>query len=246
MSNFNKILNHPNKNLIVSLLSKGVGVREVSKKIAELNPNNRKLHITSNTLQSFRKEKLNLDGEILEELKKAYDEREEIRIQKREDSHLRKIPAFREAVEKAVNIHVDIKQELQQLLTTIKLRIEDLYDKAVDGTLTVNEEANLQKYFSSWTNTIQQWAKYVDKIADRTIETNININVIEDQITVLRSAIRETIEEEMDPEIAVRFMSKLSQKMSELTYRQNSPSINTIYKETHKLVENNSEDDDEY
>jgi len=201
------------------MLTQGHGVRAVAKEIKNLHPKNKKLHVSVPTLQKFRKEKLNLEGEALEAVKQATKEKKAIKTAKKEDTQLRKIPAFREAVEKAVNVHVDIRQELQELLVTVKTRVEDLFDRAADGTLSVNEEANLHKYFASWTTTIQQWAKYIDKIADKTIETNVNITIIEDQMAALRGAIKEVISEELDHEAATRFMHKLSEKISELTYK---------------------------
>lgn len=238
MTSFAKILGHPDKNLIIRMLTSGHGVRAVAREIKKLHPRDKKLHISVPTLQKFRKEKLNLDGEALEAVKKATKEKNVVKQEKKETTQLNRIPAFREAVEKAANVHVDIRQELQELLVTVKTRVEDLFDRAGNGTLSVNEESNLQKYFASWTTTIQQWAKYVDKIADKTIETNVNITIIEDQMAALRSAVREIIEEEMDQEIAARFMQRLSQKIDELSYRQKQhESVGQMLNQTQALAE---------
>lgn len=238
MTSFAKILGHPDKNLIVRMLTQGHGVRAVAKELKKLHPNDKKLHLSVPTLQKFRKDKLNLEGEALDAIKQATKEKHIVKQEKKEDTQLRKIPAFRDAVEKAANVHVDVRQELQELLVTVKSRVEDLFDRASAGTLSVNEETNLQKYFASWTTTIQQWAKYVDKIADKTIETNINITVIEDQMAALRSAVREVIEEEMDQETATRFMQRLSEKISELSYKQKRhDSMGEIYSKTMVLTE---------
>jgi hypothetical protein len=156
---FEKILGHPSKNLIVRMLTQGRGVRAVAKELKNMYPNDKKLQLSVPTLQKFRKEKLNLEGDTLDAVKQATKEKRLIKQEKKEDTQLRKIPAFRDAVAKAVNMHVDIRQELQELLTTVKSRVEDLFDKAANGSLSVNEEANLQKYFASWTTTIQNWAK---------------------------------------------------------------------------------------
>jgi len=238
MSSFSKILGHPNKNLIVRMLTNGHGVRAVAKELKNLHPKDKKLHVTPTTLQKFRKQHLNLEGDVLDSVKQATREKKEIKDKKKEESKLRRIPAFRQAVEKAANLHVDIRQELQELLVTVKMRVEDLFDRAAEGTLSVNEEANLHKYFAGWTTTIQQWAKYVDKIADKTIETNVNITIIEDQMAAIRSAVRETIEEEMDHETATRFMHRLSNKIAELSYRKkNHESISEMHNNTQALAE---------
>ena len=238
MTSFAKILGHPDKNLIVRMLTSGQGVRSVAKELKKLHPKDKKLHISVPTLQKFRKEKLNLEGDVLEAVKQATKEKVAVKEIKKEETRLHRIPAFREAVKKAADVHVDIRQELQELLVTVKTRVEDLFDKAAAGTLSVNEEANLHKYFASWTTTIQQWAKYIDKIADKTIETNVNITVIEDQMAAIRSAVRETIEEEMDQETATRFMQRLSEKVSELSYRKKQhASMTEMHNNTQSLAE---------
>ena len=60
---FEKILLHTDKNVIVKMLMRGDGVRAISKYLKEKYPNNKKMQLTTNTLQKFRTEKLNLEGE---------------------------------------------------------------------------------------------------------------------------------------------------------------------------------------
>lgn len=216
---FEKILLHPDKNTIVRMLMKGDGVRAVAKYLKEKYPGNKKLHLTTNTLQKFRVEKLKLEGTALEAVKEATKKKIEIKEDKKEDTQIRRLPAYKEKLKEVIDYHVDLQNELKQLLILIKARTEDLFDKAANGQITINEEANLQKYFSSWTTTIERWAKYIEKIADKTVETNVNINVIEDQMATIREAIRETLNE-FEPEIAIKFIDKLNSKMSNLSYRE--------------------------
>ena len=187
---FEKLLLHPDKNVIVKMLMRGDGVRAISKYLKEKYPNNKKMQLTTNTLQKFRTEKLNLEGEALEAVKEATKQSAEIKKEKKEDAQIKRIPAYKEKLKEVVDYHVDLQNELKQLLILIKARTEDLFDKASNGQITINEEANLQRYFASWTTTIERWAKYIEKIADKTIETNVNITVIEDQMSVIREAIR--------------------------------------------------------
>jgi len=221
---FSKLMEHPDKNMIVRMLKRGDGVRKVARTLREMYPNEKDKHITEPTLQQFRRERLKLDKELLLQIKKNTKEKDkQIAIKKAEtkaERTLQKMPAFQEAVKEAASIHVDIRKELQQLLVTTKARAEDLFNRAESGQLSVNEEANLHRYFAQWTTVIERWAKYIEKVADKTVETNVNINVIEDQMVVLRTAVKETIEETMDAETALIFMKKLGQKMDTLSYRK--------------------------
>jgi hypothetical protein len=57
-------------------------------------------------------------------------------------------------------------------------------------------------------------------MADKTVDYNINVNVMNDQIKVIRDVVRECISE-MDPEVAIIVMDKLNKKLSTTYYRQN-------------------------
>ncbi len=216
---FEKILLHPDKNLIVRLLMKGEGVRSISKMLKEKYPDNKKLHVNANTLQDFRSKKLKIEGDALEAIKEETKKRTEMKDEKKEDTKIRQLPAYKEKIKEVIDYHVDLQNELKELLVLIKSRIEALFDKAASGQITTNEEANLQKYFASWTTTVERWAKYIEKIADKTVETNVNINVIEDQMSLIREAIRETLNE-FEPDVAIKFIDKLNSKISNLSYRK--------------------------
>jgi hypothetical protein len=216
---FNKILSHPDKNTIIRMLTRGQGVRSVAKFLKEKYKGEKQYHISAPTLQKFRKQKLNLEGEALEAIKHASREKTQLKEDKKEDTKLRRLPAYKEKIKEVIDYHVNIQNELKELMVLAKSRMEDLFDKAARGEITINEEANLQKYFLIITTTIERWAKYVEKIADKTVETtNVNITVIEDQMSIMREAVRETIEE-MDPEMAIKFIDRLNNKITVLSYK---------------------------
>jgi methyl-accepting chemotaxis protein len=237
MASFKKILSHPDKNAIVRMLIQGQGVRAVAKAIKEMQPDNKKLWVSVPTLQKFRKEKLNLEGKAIAEAKLLAKEKQEIREIKKEETQLKRIPAYKEKLQEAIDLHVDIPQQLRELLVLVKSRVEDLFDKSANGNLSINEEANLHKHFATWTSTIQQWAKYVDRIADKTVETNVNITVIEDQMSVIRETVREVMDE-MEPAMAIKFCDRLSTKMSDLSYvPQKTTNFKTIHSNTKSMLE---------
>jgi hypothetical protein len=214
---FEKILTHPDKNTIVKMLAQGQGVRMVSKYLREKYPSDKKMHISVPTLQAFRRQKLNLEGEALEAVKQATKERAVEKQEKHNDTKLKRLPAYQEKIKEIVDYHVDIQKELKELFVLAKARMEDLFDKAARGEITINEEANLQRYFQIITTNIERWAKYVEK--------NVNITVIEEQMSVMRDAVREIIGE-MSPDLALKFLDRLSQKMATLSYR---PKSNTTF-----------------
>ena len=61
-----------------------------------------------------------------------------------------------------------------------------------------------------------QYKKFVEGLADKTVDYNVNITVINDQIIAIRDVIRECIAE-FEPDVALRFMEKLNHKMKGLS-----------------------------
>lgn len=241
---FSKIYNHPDRNKIIRMLSvDGRGVRAVSNFLKEKYPDDKTKRLTTTTLQKFRREKLNLEGEALQAIKDASKERKIEQAEKdnekdleRHEKKFQRLPVYKEKVKEAIELHVEIRRELSELLVLIKGRTEALFDKAAAGQITVNEEANLQRYFQAWTTAIERWAKYVERIADKTVETNVNITVIEDQMAVIREAIKETFQE-VAPDLMPSFLDKLGSKMELLRYKHNTTSFGEIRDDTKILKE---------
>jgi hypothetical protein len=244
---FEKIFSHPNVNLIVKMLSRGDGVRKVAKTLREMHPDNKKMHISIPTLQKFRVQHLKIEGDALDIIKKATKEKLEIKKLKKEHTKLKKIPAYKEKLQEAVGLHIEIQTELREMFVLLKARFEILFDKLQNDEASSVDEQSLHKYFQIWITAIEKQAKYIDKIADQKIETtNVNITVIQDQMTVLREAVRETMLEEMSPEGQIRFLEKLDNKMKELNYRYDgAPSFKNIHSEVKTLAIKSVEIDDD-
>lgn len=228
---FEKIYKHPDRTQIIKKLKKdGESVRSVEAWLREKYPEDKKLQVSFITLQKFRNEKLHIEKSAVKEIREAQRdkiiEKQELEKQKQIGKELENnekrwenLPIYKQLVRDAVDYHVSIEKELKEILILIKSRTEDLFDKASAGKITINEEANLQKYFQTVTLIMDRWAKYVEKIADQRVETNINITVIEDQVAVLRDAIKETFQE-VAPELMPVFLDRLSSRMEMLRYRR--------------------------
>ncbi len=227
-----KVVNHKHADMISKLLLEGRSVRYVSKLLKDMFPNDKKLQISAQTLQAFRKEQLDIDGDVLRGIKRASKESVEKKEQKKVHARVSKLPSYKQKLEEAAGMHLDIRRSLLQIDGLLKERLEQFFDKAQDGKTTVDEERLLQGYFDRYFTMIDKWAKYIDKLADQKIEHNININVINEQMSLLRSAVINVIQR-LDQSLANVFIEELEKEMSTLSYG-NSPSIpiEQIHQET--------------
>lgn len=265
---FGKILNHPDYKTIVDKLLDGESVRDVSKWIKEKYKRYPRHHINFMLLQKFRKTRLNVDADAINQLKKERlvdDDKWLIEGPVLEDGYkslvespkvlppkvlkeetedtetqiLKSIPSYKNAIDKAKEYSVQIPEELKQIICLVKTKIEDYFNKADAGTLTVMQEQSLQRFIKMWGDSIEKWGKYVEKIPDVSVEHTVNIQVINDQLEVFKSAIQEVVSE-FDPEVAIKFYDKLNRRLSGLSYRapkDNNVSLTQLMKETSALTE---------
>lgn len=215
---FPKVMEHPKKDTIVRWLKEGKGVRWVSKTLREMYPDDKSKQLSVPTLQEFRKTHLKLEGDALEDIKKVAREKAGEKAIAKEHTAVRNLPSYKAKLNEVVDLHIDIKRSLVEMDALVRSRLEDLFDLAQSGEISVDKEKLLQGYFDRWIMAIEKWAKYVDKVADYRVEANINVTVIQDQMAVLRQAVQELLQE-MDPELAVGFLDRLNARMRELAYR---------------------------
>lgn len=212
---FPKIMKHPHKDMIVRLLTEGKGVREVAKILKQSFPDTPELHISANTLQKFRQEHLQLDKDALEQIKREQRAKTREKEKKKEHTQVRNMPSYRKKIQEAVDVHIDIRTSLGELDGLLRERIEDFFNKAQSGTASVMEEKILQGYFDRYFVLLDKWAKYVDKLADMRVETNVNVTLIQDQMAALRRVVLKLLNK-MDPDKAVIFLEELNIEMAQL------------------------------
>jgi len=234
---FEKILLHPDRNLIIKLLARGDGVRSVSNVLEEKYSGDKSKTITFMTLQAFRKEYMDLDAEALalikKETKEKLQKKEEIQI----DKKIRNLPSYKEVIESAKEEHIDIRRTLKNLEVIINSRMETLFNLATEGKLSQKREENFLGYMEKQLSVLEKWGKYVEKIADKTIQTDVNITVVQDQAILIREAILETLDE-ITPDLKIKFLENLNKKLNNTIFRKKkTTSIKSISNSAHEMLD---------
>jgi len=214
-----KILKHPDKEDIIRKLNNGESVRGVEAWLKEKYPNSKNMWVTSVTLQAFRKDKLNLEGKVLKDIQEA-KQVEERQIQAQvQQQQLEATQAYQETIAEIANKQLDVHTQIAQLNTIVEKRIEHWYNMIASGeALPAKADNELRKYIEQQVNILQQYKKLVEGMADKTIDYNINVTVLNDQISLIRDAIRDTIAE-LGTEKAMIFMDSLNRRLAQTSYR---------------------------
>lgn len=214
-----KILKHIDKEEIISKLTNGESVRAVEAWLKEKYSKNKNLWITAVTLQEFRKKNLQLEGKVLKDIQevgKAQKQKEE-EIEKQHQ--LQMSDAYKKKINEIVDAKLDVARKILELDTIIEDRMEYWFNAVKSGEESASKgDKELRQFMDRQMNLLAQYKKFVEGLADKTVDYNVSITVVNDQINLIRDVIRECIAE-LSPEQAMIFMDKLNKRMNELNYR---------------------------
>ena len=215
----NKVLRHPDKEDIIKKLLSGESVKEVERWIKEKHPRSKRLQISYMTLQKFRAEHLNIKGDVLDEIK---NRRTEITKESKE-AEVRSIivnsSSYQEKLEEIAASELDVSRRLLEMDKLITSRIEYYFNLLQNGG-SLKEDKIFLEYINSLKSIMQDWKKYIEGVADKKIEHNINLNVIDEQAKIIKQVVYEVLME-MDPDLIPVFINKIENKMKRLNYMDN-------------------------
>jgi len=207
------LLKHPNKSEIDERLLAGESVESVAAWVKQRFGRQPKLQVGKMTLQAYRKNYLNLDGDVLAELKK------ERSVKISEDRKRRAV----EVAHSSENYQVAKAEYVQGLalqISNTNQRLEECYLNLqkhlgiMEGEKThhLNEKVILEQI--RLMKDILKDAFDMEQTLKDGEQTNINIDVgrIVQQMQLLKMAVRETISE-VCPEVWPVFMDKLKEKL---------------------------------
>ena len=219
-----KILKHPDKKIIVEKLIKGESTREVESWLKEKYPDDSRLHITYMTLQKFRKSNLDLHGDILDDIKNKRAEiyNEQVEGEKRE--LLLNSSAYRDKINQIADTELNVTKRMLELDAIIQTRLEYYYNMLMSGG-SFKEDKLFLEYINTMRSLLQDWKKYIEGFADKRVENNISVTIVNQQINILKNAITETLQE-LDPRYTNLFLDKLNSKIDQIQYEDEIRTIN--------------------
>ena len=209
-----KILNHPDKEEVIKKLLEGDSVKEVERWLKEKYPRTRRLHISYMTLQKFRGEHLNLKGEVLDDIKNRRGEIDKEATEAEARMIIKASSSYQQKIEEIATSELDVAKRLLELDSLINSRIEYYYNLLQEGG-SLREDKIFIEYINTMKTLMQDWKKYIEGVADKKIEHNINISVVNEQARVLKEAVLEVLQE-LSPNLIPIFVDKLDIKTKQL------------------------------
>jgi len=212
----NKVLTHPEREEIISKLLNGESVKEVEAWLKKKHPRKKRLQISYATLQKFRKNHLHLEGEVLENIKAARKEKDSESGELEAKAILATSSAYQKKLEEIVSNELDGNRKILEMMTIISSRIEHYFNVLqIKGNR--QDDKMLIDLLNAQRGLVQDWKKYVDGVADQKIEHNINVNVVNEQVTVLKNIVFEVLQD-LDPTLIPAFVNQVNNKLLDTKY----------------------------
>jgi hypothetical protein len=209
-----KILNHPDKEELIKKLLEGDSVKQVESWLKDKYPRTRRLHVSYMTLQKFRGEHLNLKGEVLDDIKNRRTEVDKVATEAEARMIIKASSSYQQKIDEIATSELDVAKRLLELDSLINSRIEYYYNLLQEGG-SLREDKIFIEYINTMKTLMQDWKKYIEGVADKKIEHNININVVNEQARILKEAVLEILQE-LSPDLVSIFIDRLDIKMRQL------------------------------
>lgn len=217
-SKYGKISEHPDRDQIISKLLSGEPVRKVADWLKNKYPDNKSKQIPFTTLDFFRRNSLNVEGNVLEDLK------EQSRIEKVQDERAKLIKlvdknsTYKKKKEEVLNKQIDLKEKLNGLLNAVEARFEQIYNLIQEAPEYYKPDFVLLQYIDKILHLVQDIRK-IEGAPDQIIQHNITIQTIEKQTAIFQEAIYEALSE-LDLEVASLVIEKISSKLEKLKFEE--------------------------
>jgi hypothetical protein len=207
------IRKHPQKAEIDERLLAGESVEAVEKWLKQKNARNKRLQVNKMTLQAYRRNFLNLDGDVLADLKRERSKRLAEERKRRALEAVQAEPAYQLAKKRyaesyALQIH-DTNNRLDEIYTRVNERIAIMEGEKIHH---LNEKVIVEQF-----RMLKDLLKDAFEMEQRLKEdqqTNINIDVsrMTREVQLIKTTLQETITE-LCPDIWPVFMETLREKM---------------------------------
>lgn len=227
---FKKILEHPDKDEIISKIILGISARDIHEWLDAkyTTVSDLKFVVSEKSIKSFQEDYLDLIKIIKKDLGHtkqaiALNEEDELLLSVQNNT------TYKGKMIQLASQEIDIKKMLANMIVAIETRAMQLFDDIQVDPRNINtrNDRNLREWFDTLGANIDRFSKIVLGAPDQVVQHNVTIQHIDQHVQILQEALRETLAE-MDIETSLRFLEIFSEKFAKLkppTEREQSAEI---------------------
>lgn len=233
MADFSKITDHPEFKEIVSKLVSGDNPKVVSKYLKEKykKPDESHLRIPATLLQEF----LESYADHHKYVQKIVQRNTDSKLEKKIADSLMDTASWKERIERGVEKEFEYIDRLDNILTILETRAEQIFDKIQDNPEDTRADYVFTKYMEILMTAIEKADKIRNDKPDVKIEHTYTVQMVEQQSAAFQEAIIKVLER-LGPEYSSMFLDLLNEELSGLNAKKalDLPTNNNVKKLTEK------------
>jgi predicted ATP-binding protein involved in virulence len=212
---YQKIMSHPDKNEIIMRMSTGDTTRKVEGWLKNKYAKNKALQLSFVSLQSFRKNYLNLYGDTLKQIQEERKKLQVVKRREQEQENVQKVEAYQVGLANYVQESIiDYNREILGLIEECKEGVRSLKDINAAKSSHLNHQA-IAAYIGRLQDVIQMHAKMLSdqekKQGNRLQEDYVQLNK---KMEILIDAVKEAFTQ-TNPEGLTLFVEIVRDKMTQ-------------------------------
>lgn len=211
-----KILEHPDKDEIISKLLSGIPVSDISEWLDAkyVSVGEKKFALSDKVISSFQKDYLDIYNIIKDDIAKTKTNKltaeEELKLE------IQGSPQYHKILEKYVNNEVDIKVIIKRLVATIETRAAQVFDQIQEDPRNIKMDRTLIEWFNTLTVVLEKYDTILNGNPDQiNIQNNINIQIVDQHINVVYNVIKEILSK-LDYDTSLLFIDMFNEEMKKL------------------------------
>lgn len=227
-----KILDHPDKDEIISKLVIGMSAKDINEWLANkyTSVSDSKFVISEKSVKSFQDNYLDVYNMIQEDMVKtkqalATNTEQDLQLSVQNNS------TYKSRMLELANSEIDVRKMVANLCINIELRVGQIFDAIQENPRDINTKIDrvLIDYTEALGNILEKYYKFTENPADQVIQHNVTLQVVDQHISVFHDVIKEVLSQ-MDLETSLYFMEVFNEKMAKLKAPDKEAPMNTDMK----------------
>lgn len=215
-SSLGKILDHPDKEDIVTQLVMGTDAKFIGRNLKEkygvVDP---RLALSPKVLSNFKDEYLNYYLQIQRDASQIQGAAVPS-VDSAAKSLVAENPSYREKLEEYLNQEIDIKKTVKKLIITIEYRADQLFNKIQENPSGTKTDYALINYMNTLVSVLEKYDVIINGSQEKiTQQNNINIQVLDQHVLGIQNIIRKILTR-LDQENSLMFIDLWNEELEKM------------------------------
>jgi len=213
-----KILDHPDKDEIISKLVIGISSKDVHDWLLSkyANVSEKKFVVAEKSIRSFQNNYLDIYNMIQEDIVSsktalATSTEAELALSVQDN------PTYKSKMLELASKEIDIRSMVANLCVAIETRIGQVFDEIQEDPRNINTRVDrlLIDYTEALGSILEKYYKFTEAPTSQVVNNSVTLNVMDQHISVFHDVIKEVLSQ-MDLETSLYFMEVFNEKMAKL------------------------------